>query len=158
MITTINEFKKQLDPNFIVLSSNEFQNYINWGTDEVDLRYVYKSDGGKKVFEYYMYDDFLTNKNVYFLGYFIDNKIVALAHIVEKNKNNFYLNYLCVDPIYKGKGYASLLSENIFRWFKLKNYSFETSKYTEIGFKKLKPLFNKLAKKYDVIFKDNIKL
>lgn len=155
IITTINEFKLILeslnfDTNFKVFTADEFKKlYSN------DPRFILKIDGGKKAFKYYQYSDYNDEPKIYFFGLEIDNVLVALGHIRQtKNINQYKLSYLCVDALYEGKGYASMLAENIFKWFSKNNYTFETTKYTEIGFIKLKPLFNKLAQKYNVNFID----
>jgi GNAT superfamily N-acetyltransferase len=124
-------------------------------------------DGGNKRFKYMQLDsdmrkdydqsDIINNlKQVYFFGLEVNDIIVALAHIRRSPyiENTYWLSYLCVDPDYEGAGYASQLSEYIFKWFRERNLQFETSSYTEDGFVKLKPLFNKLATKYGVPFID----
>ena len=161
MITTINNWKlfESYTNNFKVYTGNEFYKYIstNGPNGEFDPRYMLKNDGGNKAFKYYMYDDYKHEpENVYFLGLMVDDKLVALAHLRKSPyiENTYWLSYLCVDPLYEGKGYASILAENMFQWFKEKNLQFESSSYTEQGFIKLKPLFNKLALKYSVPFID----
>lgn len=145
---------------FRVFTADEFIKYLN-RDGEYDKRFLYKRDGGHKVFKYFMYDDYrIDRRNVFFFGLVVDGIIVALAHIRKSNKSDdtYWLSYLCVDPEFEGLGYASKLADNMFQWFKEKNLTFETSSYTEQGMVKLKPLFNKLAIKYDVHFKDKGKL
>ena len=165
MITTINDYKlfEAYTNNFKIYNGNEFYKYIstNGPDGEFDPRYLMKSDGGNKAFKYYQYSDYQKEpENVYFMGLMLDNIIVALAHIFKSpyQENTYWLSYLCVDTQYEGKGYASILADNMFQWFKENNLQFETSSYTEQGFIKLKPLFNKLAIKYDVPFIDKNKL
>jgi len=165
MITTIKEYKlfESYTNNFKIYNAQEFYKYIstNGPDGEFDPRYLVKNDGGSKVFKYYQYSDYQNNTDdVYFMGLMVDNIIVALAHIFKSpyHKNTYSLSYLCVDPLYEGKGYASILADNMFQWFKENNVQFETSSYTEQGFIKLKPLFNKLALKYNVPFIDKNKL
>ena len=167
MITTIKDFKIMNENNqctkFRIFTGDEFYQYIlhNGPNDTFDPRYLLKNDGGNKVFKYYQYSDFQQEpKNVFFFGLEYDNKLISLAHI-RKNpriENTYWLTYLCVDQIYEGKGYASILAEHIFKWYKQNNLQFESSSYTEQGYIKLKPLFNKLALKYDVKFIDKEKL
>lgn len=100
--------------------------------------------------------DFLYIDKVYFFALYIDDKMVGLAHIRKSPyiENTYWLSYLSILPEYENMGYASKLSEYIFKWFSDNDFQFETSSYSEKGFVKLKPLFNRLAKKYDVKFID----
>lgn len=148
--------------NFKIYTADEFYKYIstNGPDGEFDPRFLLKNDGGKKAFKYYQYSDYQQNKDsVFFMSLMVDNIIVALAHIQKSSyqENTYWLSYLCVDPIYEGKGYATQLTDNIFQWFKDNNMTFETSRYTEDGYIKLKPLFNRLASKYNVSFIDKEK-
>ena len=173
MITSINEFKLYLESNnnsnFKIFDADQFYKYL-WRTGEFDLRFKNKMDGGDKRFKYMQLDldmrkdydqsDIINNlKQVYFFGLEVNDITVALAHIRRSPyiENTYWLSYLCVDPDYEGNGYASQLAEHIFKWFRERNLQFETSSYTEEGFVKLKPLFNKLATKYDVPFIDKVK-
>ena len=100
--------------------------------------------------------DFLEIENVYFFTLFIDGKLIGLAHIRKSPHihNTYWLSYLSILNEYENMGYGSKLSEYIFKWFCENNLQFETSSYSEIGYLKLKPLFNKLSKKYSVQFID----
>lgn len=161
MIITIKDWKlfESYTNNFKVYNADEFYKYIstNGPNEEFDPRFKLKNDGGNKAFKYYQYSDYqVDSNNVYFMALEVDNIIVALAHIRKSKyiENTFFLSYLCVDPLYEGMGYASQLANNMFQWFKENNLQFESSSYTEQGFVKLKPLFNKLALKYDIPFID----
>lgn len=170
MITTLNKFKLYLESNtisnFKIFDADQFYKYL-WRTGEFDIRFKNKMDGGNKRFKYmqlsddmrkdYDHPDTINNlRQVYFFGLEVNDIIVALAHIRRSPRleKTYWLSYLCVDPEFEGNGYASQLSEYIFKWFKEHNLQFESSSYTEDGFIKLKPLFNKLANKYSVPFID----
>lgn len=167
MITTINEYRKILESiynNIITYTPDEFYKYIstNGPDGEFDPRFLRKNDGGAKVFKYYQYSDYsgygINENNTIFFGIFENDIMVGLVRIYlnddNKEQNIWWLTYLCIDPEYSSKGYASKLADYIFKYFKDHNYTFETSSYTEEGFVKLKPLFNKLALKYGVPFID----
>lgn len=166
MITTINQFKLLETSNtikFKIYNGYEFYEYIskNGPNNTFDTRFLLKNDGGNKAFKYYQYDDFkIEPKNVFFFGLEYNNQLIALAHIRKSPhlQNTYWLSYLCVDPLYEHKGYATILAEYIFKWYKQHGLQFETSSYTEIGYIKLKPLFNRLALKYNVNFIDKEKL
>lgn len=160
MITTINEFKLILESNNTyckVLTSDEFRDQITTNY-KLDPRFQNKMNGGLKVFKYMQlqYDFDYKDKEVYFFCLFYNDIIVSLAHIRKSPhiENTYWLSYLCTDPLYSSKGYASQLSEFMFKWFKKNNLQFETSSYTEEGMIALKPLFNRLAIQYNVPFID----
>ncbi len=88
-----------------------------------------------------------------------DKEITALGEL-EKNpysQNTYWIKFLSVDPIYQGNGYASVLAEEIFKFAKNNNISLESSSYTTEGQKKLKAVFKRLAKKFEVNFIDSDK-
>lgn len=144
--------------SFIIkeFDADEMYKYIT-RSGKFDTRFAKTRDDGKNVFKYFDYSDYqLVSIGVRFFGLIVDNIIVALAHIRKSpnDENTWWLSYLCVDPIYEGKGYASELSDYIFKWFKKEGLTFMSSSYTEQGMIKLKPLFNRLAIKYNVPFID----
>lgn len=100
--------------------------------------------------------DFQELENVYFFTIKLDEEIIGLAHIRRSPyiENTFWLSYLSIKDKYQGEGYASKLANYIFKWYKEMGLQFETSSYSKKGLPKLKPLFNKLAKKYNVDFID----
>jgi GNAT superfamily N-acetyltransferase len=169
MITNILNFKifESGLNNVKIYNSDEFYEYIstNGPQKTFDPRFLRKNDGGKKAFKYYEYQDYssmyVNVDNTIFFGIFENDIMVGLSRIylndINKSKNIWWLTYLCIDPIYEGKGYATQLADYIFKYFKQNNYTFETSSYTEQGFIKLKPLFNRLALKYNVTFIDKEK-
>ena len=142
---------------------HEFYKYIstNGPNGEFDLRFVRKNDGGKKAFKYFSYNDYdLEPHNVKFFVIKINDVIVGMAHIRKSanKENTWFLSHLSMDESFTDKGYASQLSEYMFKWFRDNGITFETSSYSEEGYVKLKPLFNRLALKYDVNFIDKGKL
>lgn len=147
-----------------IYNRDEFYNYVyTHKNGEMSGRFKYRNDMGKKRFRYMQLDhDFKEFKNepVYFFTIKENDLDVGIAHIRKSPhiENTFWLSYLCIDPYYENKGYATKLSTFIFEWFRDNNYQFETSSYTEAGFVKLKPLFNRLAKKFNVPFIDKGKL
>ncbi len=103
--------------------------------------------------------DFTYIDDVYFFVLYIGDKMVGLAHIRKSPYINktYWLSYLSILSKFENKGYASKLTEYIFKWFSDNELQFETSSYTEVGYLKLKPLFNKLSKLYNVKFIDKDK-
>lgn len=123
-----------------------------------EFREVYRKNI-KSINELMYFDNttnFYESENVNFFIVKIDNNIAGIAHIRKSPyiDNTYWLSYLSVNHEYQNRGVASKLSDFVFRWFKDNNIQFESSSYTEEGFLKLKPLFNKLAVKYDVDFID----
>lgn len=140
-------------------NGNEFYRYISTSglNGTFDPRFLKKNDEREEVFKYFSYSDFQVEpQNVKFFTIKINDVIIGIAHIRKsKNKENtWFLSYLSIDPKHKNKGYASMLSEYMIKWFKDNNINFETSSYSEEGYIKLKPLFKKLTKKYNVQFID----
>lgn len=140
-------------------NGDEFYKYIskNGPNDTFDPRFMRKNDGGEKAFKYFSYSDYkIEPNNVKFFVIKINDIVAGMAHIrkSKRKENTWFLSHLSIDPLYGSKGYASMLSDYMFKWFKDNGITFETSNYTEEGYVKLKPLFNELATKYDVEFID----
>jgi len=121
-----------------------------------DNRFLSTDKGG--VFKYFDPRDLSENaeNKAYSI---VKNKqeIVALGEL-EKSLDNsdiYWIKFLSVDPKYQGRGYASLLAEEFFKFAKEKNISLESSSYTNEGQQKLKAVFNKLAEKFGVNFIDS---
>ena len=145
--TTIREYLNESNSNINIkeYSGRDFLKFYNQKIKEINsFKYFNNSS------------DFSGIDNVYFFVLYIDGKIIGLAHIRKSPyiENTYWLSYLSILNGFENMGYASKLSEFIFKWFSENNIQFETSSYSETGFLKLKPLFNKLAKKYDVKFID----
>lgn len=169
MITTIEQFKifESSNNRIVVYNPTELYQYIstNGPNGEFDPRFKEERNGGHKVFKYFSYGDYngmyVNDNNTRFFGIFEGDLMVGLALIFinQENtpKNIWWLRYLCIDPAYEGKGYASQLADYLFKYFKQHGYTFETSSYTDQGYVKLKPLFNRLAVKYNVPFIDKEK-
>ena len=124
-----------------------------------DKRFLSKEEGG--VFGYSALEETsIYKEDFHFPVIKIGDKIIGLSKLQKdpyKDKN-YWIQFLSIDPKYQEKGYASKLAEEIFRFAKQEGYSLETSSYTEIGYEKLKDLFNKLAEQYSVNFIDKGKL
>jgi GNAT superfamily N-acetyltransferase len=162
--TYIKLFESNEDISFHTFENgSEFYEYIskNGPNGTFDPRFMRKNDGGEKAFKYFSYSDYqISPNNVKIFVIKINDIVAGMAHIRKsKNKENtWFLSHLSMDSSYTNKGYASKLSDYMFRWFKDNGITFETSSYTEEGYIKLKPLFNKLATKYGVEFIDKGKL
>jgi hypothetical protein len=145
--TTIREYLNEQNTDYKInhYTGREFLRFYNEKIKEINsFKYFDNSS------------DFSGIDNVYFFVLYIDDKMVGLAHIRKSPyiENTYWLSYLSILNNFENMGYASKLSDYIFRWFSENDYQFETSSYSETGFLKLKPLFNKLSKKYDVKFLD----
>lgn len=113
--------------------------------------------------KYFHWDDFnnemysagLKDKIIRYFIYYQDNNIrgiLKLQQDIETNSDILYITYLSVDPRYQKLGIASKLSEEAFKWCKENNKTLKPTLYSKIGFEKLKPLWYKLADKYNVNF------
>lgn len=146
-VNLVKLFMQRIGLNIDLLSHNrdEFENIYHLNNEQIN-KFKYFNNRS----------DFYEGYNVRFFTILVDSKIVGLAHI-RKNPyidETYWLSYLCILDEYQNNGLASLLSEYIFTWFKENDLQFETSSYSESGFIKLKPLFNKLSQKCGVKFID----
>jgi GNAT superfamily N-acetyltransferase len=162
--TYIKLFESNEDISFHTFENgDEFYQYIskNGPNGTFDPRFMRKNDGGEKAFKYFSYSDYqIEPNNVKIFVIKINDIVAGMAHIrkSESKENTWFLSHISIDPLYENKGYASMLSNYMFKWFRDNNINFETSSYTEEGYIKLKPLFNRLSLKYDVKFIDKGKL
>lgn len=96
-------------------------------------------------------------KNVKFFILEKENTPLAISHI--RKSMDWYkiwkLSFLSVKAGEENKGYASKLTNYMFEYYSKNDLVFETTPYSNEGYLKLKPLFNKLSKKYKVPFVDN---
>lgn len=125
-----------------------------------DFSKIYNSISSEiNVFKYF-YCSFKYTDDIYFFVLCYNDKIIWLAEIERSpyKENTYWLSYLTILDKFTDMGFASKLSDFIIKWFGENNFQFETSSYSEQGFIKLKPLFNKLTKKYGVPFIDKEKL
>ena len=84
-------------------------------------------------------------------------EIVGLGELERKpdKESAYWMTFLSVDPEYRGKGCASQLMKEVFRFAKERGFAIESSGYSPDGWKKLKPIQNRLAKEYGVRFIDS---
>lgn len=124
-----------------------------------DNRFLPIEKGG--VFKYFNIKDLISihNEKKFYPLIELNNEVVALSELEESlnEQKSFWIKFVSVDPKYQGLGYASKLAEEIVRFTKEKGFSLESSSRSEEGYKKLKPLFNKLTEKYFVHYIDTDK-
>ncbi len=114
-----------------------------------DNRFLSVEEGG--VFKYFDLKHIQDHKNDKFYPIIkSENKIVGLSELLKDPflKNNLWIQFISVDENEQGKGYASKLAREIFDFAEQNGYSLEASHYTEDGFLKLRPVFEKLANEY----------
>ena len=139
-----------------IISPSELVDIIYKGESlPQDDRFLTTEKGG--VFKYFDPRDLFENieNKVYSI---VKNKqeIVALGELEKSLQNSdvYWIKFLSVDPKHQGRGCASILAEEMFKFAKEKKISLESSSYTDEGQQKLKALFNKLAEKFLVNFID----
>lgn len=148
----------------LIFSFNEYNN--NLITIDLDTLEFMQEISQDKSFTYSDFKYFSPSSDYSFIDdvrFFIcksGNEIVGVAHIRKSPyvDKQWWLSYLSIKEKSRNIGYASALSECIFKYFKDNNLIFETSSYSDDGFIKLKPLFNRLAIKYGVVFVDKDRL
>lgn len=96
--------------------------------------------------------------NPYFVVLYNKSKIIGVAKIGEypyKPKNRYSLSYLSIDKKYQGLGYSKMIVSELFNFLKNNNLSLDSSRYTDIGEKRLRKILNEYSKIYNVEFIDN---
>lgn len=121
-----------------------------------DRQFLDVKEGG--AFQYFNLQDLLglqRTKRLYPLLE-ISGVPVGLAELEENpyQPKTFWIKFISIDVRHRGRGYASKIAERLFRLAKQEGYTLETSSYSETGYEQLKPLFNRLAKEYDIPFID----
>ena len=138
------------------LSGQDFFNTIYQGKHfPQDSRFLPVEEGG--VFKYLDLSELIHNKSTMFYpNVKVDGKIVALAQLQKdpRSENTFWKSFVAVDPSFQGKGYASQVLEETFRFAKEKNMTIVNSSYNALGEEKLQKKNNELAQKYGVPFTD----
>lgn len=157
------ERKENLSITTETLSTDALIEYIYKGDAlPQDNRFLQTEKGG--VFKYFELSDIQYNKNDKFYPVIkIGDKIVGLSELLkdpfDKTNKNLWIQFLSIDPKEQGNHYGSKLAKEIFDFARQNNYSLEASRYTEDGYTKMRPVFEKLSKEYnDVKFinKDKI--
>lgn len=118
-----------------------------------DNRFLPTEDGG--VFKYFDISELSQNKEDKFYPIVkIGDKIIGLSELQKDpfNKKNLWIKFLSIDLKEQNNGYASKLAKEIFEFAKKNNYSLEASSYTEQGFEKMRPVFERLSKEYTIDF------
>ncbi len=143
-----------------ILSREDLFDIIYKETSEFpDRRFSHPDKGG--VFKYFdVRGGSIFSDGTHYPIISAGDKIIGIGELKQDpyNDKNFWIQHISIDPEYEGMGNASKLAESIFAFAKEIGYSVETSSYTDVGFQKLKPLFNKLAEEYGVEFIDKGKL
>lgn len=82
--------------------------------------------------------------------------IVGLSKLQKDShdEETIVISFLSIDPEYEGRGYASALAREIFRFAKERNFTIKSSRYSEKGLEKLQPIFRRLASEFGVRFVD----
>lgn len=123
-----------------------------------DRRFLPFNEGG--VFKYFWLSDLTQiyeDADLAFPYIKEDGVVVALAKLMKgsKGKNTLAISFVSVDPKYQGKGYASKLYDEIFRYAKEKNMSVASTPYSDDGHRQLKTLGSRYAEKYGVNYIPN---
>lgn len=153
----INEIETGNFSGFKILNNDNinFFLYGNASLPKNETRYF-----NKKRFHYFGNDSDKHKWNAMpfmWFTWWMDGEIVAIAKIGQypnDGENGASLNYIDVDSKYQNQSIATKLMTEVFKFFKQKNWTFRTSFYSDKGLKYAKPLFNKLAKEYEVDFID----
>ena len=128
-----------------------------------DTRFLPTENGG--VFKYFDVHAHDLDKNMNWTGIKVrqysivevDGLTVGLSELENDpyREGNLWLKFISVDPKYQGKGYASRLTEEVFRYAKESGYTVQPSTYTKDGDKKLKRKIEEMSEKYSVKLTDD---
>ena len=149
----------------------EYKHSDNLKVDTLDFseffKKIYGSSGGSPNDEtiydrirYLSEDDFhYTQKDIdpHFIVLEKEDKIIGiakLAHYPYYDNNVYSISYFSIDKNYRNKGYSRIMADELFKYAKNNNWTINTSKYSYVGFKKLRPILNEYAIKYNVTFID----
>lgn len=154
MENNLNSIKIERKENLLVttetISTSDLINIIYKGENlPQDNRFLVTGEGG--VFEYFEIKDLNSNLNDKFYPIVkVGEKIVGLSELLKDpfNNRNLWIQFLSIDPKEQNNGYATKLAKEIFEFAKKNNYSLEASRYTEKGFEKMRPVFERLSREY----------
>ena len=155
------EHKESLSISTETLSTDDLIYSIYKGSNlPQDNRFLSTEKGGS--FRFFELQDIQNHKEDKFFPVIkIGEKIVGLSELLKDpfNNKNLWIQFLSIDPKEQGNKYASMLSREIFDFAKKNGYTLEASHYTEDGFIKMRPVFERLSKEYsDVSFINKGKL
>lgn len=71
---------------------------------------------------------------------------------------NNWISYVCVTKEHQSKGYSKIMLEGLFKFAKEHNLSVLSSGYSSEGYLRIRPRMHKLAKEFDIDFKDTDKV
>lgn len=148
--TEKDDFKYSVEvikPEVKILSSDELLELVYKGQSlPQDTRFLSVEKGG--VFTYFSLKDVesIHGGTKYYPTVSVDNVIVGLAELEQDPaEHNYWIKFVSVDPEYQGKGYASALIKEIFRFAKDGNFTLEPSYYSKQGSEKLKSVVERTA-------------
>lgn len=137
-------------------SPSELYSYITRKNGRYDKRFCSDDSGA---FKYLHHTDLgglgVTDTNTRFITAFKKDLMVSMCCLKYSDVYDLWcIAFLSVDPKHQGKGYASIVADAAFKYCKEQGLVLETSSYSKDGLIKLKPLFNRLAEKYELEFVD----
>lgn len=97
------------------------------------------------------------NGDIYYSLVWSDKELVGVAKLWGKGMwrpETYAISFMSIHHKYIGRGFATSLAKEIFRWAKEKNVPLSVTDYSFSGWHKLKPLFNELSKQMGVEFYD----
>lgn len=95
--------------------------------------------------------------DIHFPVVMVGDIVVGIAKIWKGTMKKYpfhAISMIAIAPEYQGKGYATMLVDEMFRFAKEKNLTLGVYDYTKDGWTKLKALFNEKAKQHGVRFID----
>ena len=121
-----------------------------------DRRFLPKDRGGVFAFFHLPHLVGIYAKDEYYPLLEVNGVAVGLAKLQQDTDqpDRLGISFISVDPKFQGRGYASLLVDELMRFAKSREATVYTSSYTDAGYEKLKPIFKRYADKHGVPFID----
>lgn len=138
-----------------------FDLIYNGESEPQDSRFLDQNEGG--VFKYFNINDLINihqkREDLFYPVIKVDGKIVSICSLQKSpyEENLYWITEVSTDPFYQGKGYASHVLEETFRFAGEKGFDLEASTYSDEGSQKLKSVCRKLAVQYSVDFREQPK-
>lgn len=116
-----------------------------------DKRFSHFEEGG--VFKYFLPETLdRRGENKFYPVVIVGGEIAGISELEKSpyQENRYWVKFMSVDPKYQGRGYASMLAEEIFKFVKLHDAELQLSLYTKDGEMKLRKVLERLSEEYSI--------
>lgn len=152
--------QQDVPPDIAMLTRAEMEALVyEDGAVPTDTRFSSEDRGG--VFHFFEPRDVLpgvhsheTDSSRYFAVTKEDGVVAGIAKLEQDMRDTsiYNINYVTVDPAFRGKGHARKLIEQIFAFAQKKNVALRGSSRTEVGEERMGHIFDEYAEKTGVSY------